>query len=94
VRLWGSDFGMQEISTGSESMITSIAFGPSHTFITSSGDGTIRLYDRRVDKNSPVVATLSGHSCWVQNVRWQAGGHNLIMSARYTYHYSIGLNDC
>ena len=74
----------QEILTGSESMVTSldILSGQNQMFLASFGDGCIRLYDRRVDKVSPVVMTWKGHKAWVQRVRWQAGGENAIVSAR------------
>jgi len=56
--------------------------GQNHTFIGACGDGTMRLYDRRMGGKSAVVLEMNGHSCWVQNVRWQSEGRNEIMSAR------------
>jgi len=83
IALWNAhtELSEQMINTGSDSMITSIALGSNHTFVASSGDGSLRVYDRRINKNSPLVATFNGHSCWVQSVRWQAFGSGAIMSA-------------
>lgn len=62
-------------------MITSIALAPNHTFVAACGDGTMRLYDRRLDRRNAVTTQIGGHSCWVQSVRWQAYGENQLMSA-------------
>ena len=75
----------KEIHTGSESVVTSIAILPSHSqlFIASFGDGTMRLYDRRLDKLDPVSRTYNDHDCWVLGVRAQIGAEGDILSARY-----------
>jgi len=73
----------REISTGSDSMITSFALRPANaqTFVAAFGDGTMRLYDKRVDRSSPIVKTYNDHGAWIQNVRWLPYGESEIMSA-------------
>ena len=64
--------------------MTSLAFDPDNPqlFVAGFGDGTIQLFDRRLDEEESVVKTYREHSAWVQGVRWQVGAAKDLVSAR------------
>jgi regulator-associated protein of mTOR len=75
---------LQEISTQSESPLTSLATDPENNmmFIAGFGDGNIKLFDRRLEEGDSVVRVWREHSSWVQGVRWQKGASKDLLSAR------------
>ena len=40
------------------------------TFVASFVDGTVKVFDRRLDEENVVVQFYGEHQSWVQNVRW------------------------
>lgn len=77
-------FLFQEFSTQSESPVTSIVSDPDapSIFAMSFGDGTIQLYDKRLDDKDAVMSAWKAHDSWVHGVRWQRGGTKDFVSAR------------
>lgn len=75
---------VEEIATQSESPVTSIASDPesTSTFIASFGDGSIKLFDRRLDEEESVVRVFREHSTWIRGARWQRGASKDLVSAR------------
>ena len=41
-----------------------------NTFLTSFADGSVKLFDRRMDEENAVVRAYHDHASWVQNVKW------------------------
>lgn len=75
---------IQELETQSNSPVTSICSDPdSSVFMAGFGDGTVKVFDRRLNEDDAITRVFRGHTSWVQNVRWQKGIHRDIMSARY-----------
>ncbi|KAI5124927.1 hypothetical protein M0805_007354 [Coniferiporia weirii] len=87
IRLWDAHrevaTSCQEISTQSESPVTSLSTDPNSPslFFASFGDGSIQLFDKRVDEEDAVVRSYREHSTWVQGVRWQKGAARDFVSA-------------
>ncbi|XP_033100643.1 regulatory-associated protein of mTOR-like [Anneissia japonica] len=85
IRVWDTqrEIKLQDIPTGADSCITSLAcdsVGRS-LLIAGCGDGSVRLYDRRLTPLDSRVLTLREHSSWVVNVHLQKGGEGKIISA-------------
>ncbi|EJD01108.1 uncharacterized protein FOMMEDRAFT_21560 [Fomitiporia mediterranea MF3/22] len=85
IRLWDAnrEIASLEFLTQSESPVTSIASDPncSSMFAASFADGSIQVYDKRLDEEDAVVRSYSGHSAWVQGIRWQKGAARDFLSA-------------
>lgn len=62
----------QDLDTNSDSPVTAIASdqGSSTTFVASFADGTVKVFDRRLDEEDAIVRSYGEHRSWVQNVRW------------------------
>lgn len=60
------------MDTNSDSPVTAIASdqGSSTTFVASFADGTVKVFDRRLDEEDAIVRSYGEHQSWVQNVRW------------------------
>ncbi|RDD45269.1 Regulatory-associated protein of mTOR [Trichoplax sp. H2] len=74
---------VQEIPTGAGSCVTSISSGVadrSSLLVVGCGDGSVRLFDRRLPANESRVKTLFEHKAWVVKVHRQSGGNGNIIS--------------
>ncbi|XP_022092317.1 regulatory-associated protein of mTOR-like isoform X1 [Acanthaster planci] len=86
IRVWDTqrELKLQDIPTGADSCVTSLAcdsVGRS-LLIAGCGDGSVRLYDRRLAPTESRVMTLREHNSWVVNVHLQKGaGDGKIISA-------------
>ncbi|XP_071509091.1 regulatory-associated protein of mTOR-like [Diadema antillarum] len=86
IRVWDTqrELKLQDIPTGADSCVTSLAcdsVGRS-LLIAGCGDGSVRLYDRRIAPSECRVMTLREHNSWVANVHIQKGaGDGKIISA-------------
>lgn len=45
--------------------------GVSTNFLASFADGSIKMYDRRLDDDEAVVRSFAPHNAWVQNIKWR-----------------------
>ncbi|XP_070581195.1 regulatory-associated protein of mTOR-like isoform X2 [Ptychodera flava] len=85
IRVWDTqrEVRLQDIPTGADSCVTSLAcdsVGRS-LLIAGCGDGSVRLYDRRLAPQECRVMTLREHQGWVAKVHLQKGGDGNIISA-------------
>nr|KAG5714826.1 hypothetical protein BaRGS_000314 [Batillaria attramentaria] len=85
IRLWDlqTETRKQDIPTGADSCVTSLASDTSgrSLLIAGCGDGTVRLFDRRLAPTECRVMTLREHSSWVVKVHLQRGAEGKIVSA-------------
>ncbi|CAH3037121.1 unnamed protein product [Porites lobata] len=84
IRVWDTqrEMRMQDIPTGADSCVTSLAcdsVGRS-LLIAGCGDGSVRLFDRRLPPSDSRVMALREHAGWVTNVFLQRGGDCNIIS--------------
>ena len=79
---------IQEISTGSESMVTNLAFAPTRRdmFVASFGDGEVMAYDTRLGKKA-CMQSYRAHRGWVKKACWKPGGEYELISAWYVMFY-------
>jgi len=74
IRVWDAHTENQilDLDTNSDSPVTAIASdqGSSTTFVASFADGTVKVFDRRLDEEDAIVRSYGDHRSWVQNVRW------------------------
>ncbi|XP_074648053.1 regulatory-associated protein of mTOR-like isoform X2 [Tubulanus polymorphus] len=85
IRVWDvqKELKVQDIPTGADSCVTSLtcdSFGQS-LMIAGCGDGSVRLYDRRLSSAECRVMTLREHSGWVVKVHLQKSSVGKIISA-------------
>ncbi|CAG2228666.1 RAPTOR [Mytilus edulis] len=87
IRVWDSvtELKLQDIPTGADSCVTSLASDSDgrSLVIAGCGDGTVRLFDRRLAPTECRVMTLREHPRWVVKVHLQKGAEGKIVSARY-----------
>ncbi|XP_048764254.2 regulatory-associated protein of mTOR-like isoform X2 [Ostrea edulis] len=85
IRIWDSqrETKVQDIPTGAESCVTSLASDSCgrSLLIAGCGDGTVRLFDRRLAQSECRVMTLREHNRWVVKVHLQKGSEGNIVSA-------------
>jgi regulator-associated protein of mTOR len=69
---------------GSESPVTAICSDhiSNRTFIASFADGTVKVFDRRLEEKDAIVRSYSEHGNSVQNVRWHPRYRSRFLSAR------------
>ncbi|OWF51799.1 regulatory-associated protein of mTOR-like isoform X1 [Mizuhopecten yessoensis] len=84
IKIWDSrsEMKLQDIPTGADSCVTSLAsdsVGRS-LLIAGCGDGTVRLFDRRLGPTECRVMTLREHNHRVLNVHLQKGSEGKIVS--------------
>lgn len=84
IRVWDTqrEMRMQDIPTGADSCVTSLAcdsVGRS-LLIAGCGDGSVRLFDRRLPPSDSRVMALREHAGWVTSVFLQKGGEGNIIS--------------
>ncbi|KAL6307817.1 hypothetical protein BKA93DRAFT_767971 [Sparassis latifolia] len=74
VRVWDAHTESQvvDLDTNSDSPVTALVcdVGSSHTFLASFADGTVKVYDRRLEEEDAVVRSYNEHTSWVQNIKW------------------------
>ncbi|TBU58181.1 hypothetical protein BD310DRAFT_879568 [Dichomitus squalens] len=74
IRVWDAHTESQvmDLDTNAESPITALVSdsGSSSTFLASFADGTVKLFDRRLEEDDAVVRSYHQHTSWVQNVKW------------------------
>uniref|UniRef100_A0A2C9JG35 Raptor N-terminal CASPase-like domain-containing protein n=1 Tax=Biomphalaria glabrata TaxID=6526 RepID=A0A2C9JG35_BIOGL len=85
IRLWDmqKETKICDISTGADSCVTSLASDPlgKSLLIAGCGDGSVRLFDRRLNPAECRVMTLKEHNSWVLKVHLQRGSEGKIVSA-------------
>lgn len=84
IRVWDTqrEMRMQDIPTGADSCVTSLScdsVGRS-LLIAGCGDGSVRLYDRRLPPSDSRVMALREHTGWVVSVFMQKSGEGNIVS--------------
>lgn len=74
----------QDIPTGAESCVTSIVSDSvgRTLLVVGCGDGSVRLFDRRLSPNDSRVMTMREHQSWVVNVVLEKNTSESIISAR------------
>lgn len=79
----------QDLDTNSDSPVTAIASdqGSSTTFVASFADGTVKVFDRRLDEEDAIVRSYGEHQSWVQNVRWHPHLGAQFLSGRLVIEY-------
>ncbi|XP_072882388.1 regulatory-associated protein of mTOR [Hemitrygon akajei] len=68
IRIWDTDREMkvQDIPTGADSCVTSLSCDSNRSLIVGGlGDGSVRIFDRRMAPNECRVMTYREHSAWV-----------------------------
>ncbi|KAM4034619.1 regulatory-associated protein of mTOR [Anomaloglossus baeobatrachus] len=85
IRIWDTDREMkvQDIPTGADSCVTSLSCDSHRSLIVAGlGDGTVRIFDRRMSQNDCRVMTYREHTSWVvkTHIETQAQGHILSVS--------------
>ncbi|XP_070187994.1 regulatory-associated protein of mTOR-like isoform X2 [Littorina saxatilis] len=85
ILLWDlqSEARKQEIPTGADSCVTSLISDTSgrSLLVAGCGDGTVRLFDRRLSPTECRVMTLREHASVVTKVHLQRGSEGKIISA-------------
>nr|XP_036852885.1 regulatory-associated protein of mTOR [Manis javanica] len=83
VRIWDTDREMkvQDIPTGADSCVTSLSCDSHRSLIVAGlGDGSIRVYDRRMALSECRVMTYREHTAWVVKAYLQKHPEGHIMS--------------
>ncbi|XP_078427295.1 regulatory-associated protein of mTOR isoform X2 [Cetorhinus maximus] len=68
IRIWDTDreLKIQDIPTGADSCVTSLSCDSDRSLIVGGlGDGSVRIYDRRMAPNECRVMTYREHTAWV-----------------------------
>uniref|UniRef100_A0A4W2FV34 Regulatory associated protein of MTOR complex 1 n=1 Tax=Bos indicus x Bos taurus TaxID=30522 RepID=A0A4W2FV34_BOBOX len=83
IRIWDTDREMkvQDIPTGADSCVTSLSCDSHRSLIVAGlGDGSIRVYDRRMALSECRVMTYREHTAWVVKAYLQKHPEGHIMS--------------
>ncbi|XP_034746943.1 regulatory-associated protein of mTOR isoform X1 [Etheostoma cragini] len=85
VRIWDTDREMkvQDIPTGADSCVTSLSCDSQRSLIVAGlGDGSVRVFDRRMGPNECRVMTYREHGAWVVKAHLQkeTDGHIISVS--------------
>ncbi|XP_060620287.1 regulatory-associated protein of mTOR isoform X3 [Anolis sagrei] len=83
IRIWDTDREMkvQDIPTGADSCVTSLSCDSHRSLIVAGlGDGSIRVYDRRMALSECRVMTYREHTAWVVKAYLQKHPEGNIMS--------------
>jgi len=80
-----ADRDLQDLDTHSESPVTSICSDnlSNQTFIASFADGTVKIFDRRLEEEDAIVRSYSEHTSCIQNAKWHPQYLGRFFSARY-----------
>ncbi|XP_044941669.1 regulatory-associated protein of mTOR isoform X2 [Mustela putorius furo] len=96
VRIWDTDREMkvQDIPTGADSCVTSLSCDSHRSLIVAGlGDGSIRVYDRRMALSECRVMTYREHTAWVVKAYLQKHPEGHIMSvSREGWHFRAVIN--
>lgn len=57
----------------------------SSNLLAAFGDGTIKLFDRRLDEENAAIGKYAEHTSWIQNVRWHPHKPYMFLSARFVF---------
>ncbi|KAM9483647.1 regulatory-associated protein of mTOR isoform 1-T1 [Clarias gariepinus] len=85
IRIWDTEREMkvQDIPTGADSCVTSVSCDPQRSLVLAGlGDGSVRVYDRRMAPNDCRVMTYREHGAWVVKAHLQreTDGHIISVS--------------
>ncbi|XP_036427273.1 regulatory-associated protein of mTOR isoform X7 [Colossoma macropomum] len=85
IRIWDTEREMkvQDIPTGADSCVTSLSCDPQRSLVVAGlGDGSVRVYDRRMAPNECRVMTYREHGAWVVKAHLQreTDGHIISVS--------------
>ncbi|XP_047669458.1 regulatory-associated protein of mTOR isoform X1 [Tachysurus fulvidraco] len=85
IRIWDTEREMkvQDIPTGADSCVTSVSCDPQRSLVVAGlGDGSVRVYDRRMAPNECRVMTYREHGAWVvkANLQRETDGHIISVS--------------
>ncbi|KAM9857171.1 regulatory-associated protein of mTOR isoform 2-T2 [Aulostomus maculatus] len=85
IRIWDTDREMkvQDIPTGADSCVTSLSCDSQRSLIAAGlGDGSVRVFDRRMGPNECRVMTYREHGAWVVKAHLQkeTDGHIISVS--------------
>ena len=74
----------QDLETNSDAPMTSMVsdYGSASTFVAGFADGTVRVFDRRLEEEDAIVRLYDAHGSWVQNVRWHPNLGAQILTSR------------
>ncbi|XP_073974210.1 regulatory associated protein of MTOR complex 1 isoform X2 [Rhodnius prolixus] len=83
LRIWDAETELllQDIPTDADSCVTCISLDPARggaMMCIGCGDGTVRLFDRRLKPPDTRVATFREHSSWIVNAQLGIGGNSII----------------
>ncbi|CAB3987511.1 regulatory-associated of mTOR-like [Paramuricea clavata] len=85
IRVWDTqrEIKLQDIPTGAESCVTSLVsdYVGRSLLVVGCGDGSVRLFDRRLPPNDSRVMTMREHQSWVVNVVLERSTSESIISA-------------
>ncbi|KAF8782229.1 regulatory-associated protein of mTOR-like isoform X2 [Argiope bruennichi] len=75
IRIWDSEKEMkvQDLPTGADSCVTCLTSSPDYASLIAAGcgDGTVRIYDRRMAQSDCCLHIFQEHSGWVVNIMLQ-----------------------
>nr|XP_061791704.1 regulatory-associated protein of mTOR isoform X2 [Nerophis lumbriciformis] len=85
IRIWDTDREMkvQDIPTGADSCVTSLSCDSQRSLIVAGlGDGSVRVFDRRMGPNECRIMTYREHGAWVVKAHLQkeTDGHIISVS--------------
>ncbi|XP_020795488.1 regulatory-associated protein of mTOR isoform X6 [Boleophthalmus pectinirostris] len=85
IRIWDTDREMkvQDIPTGADSCVTSLSCDSQRSLVVAGlGDGSVRVFDRRMGPNECRVMTYREHGAWVVKAHLQkeTDGHIISVS--------------
>ncbi|XP_050967823.1 regulatory-associated protein of mTOR isoform X2 [Labeo rohita] len=83
IRIWDTEREMkvQDIPTGADSCVTSLSCDPQRSLVAAGlGDGSVRVYDRRMGPNECRVMTYREHGAWVVKAHLQKETEGHIIS--------------
>uniref|UniRef100_A0A672MQU0 Regulatory-associated protein of mTOR n=1 Tax=Sinocyclocheilus grahami TaxID=75366 RepID=A0A672MQU0_SINGR len=83
IRIWDTEREMkvQDIPTGADSCVTSLSCDPQRSLVAAGlGDGSVRVYDRRMGPNECRVMTYREHGAWVVKAHLQKEPEGHIIS--------------
>ncbi|XP_077965063.1 regulatory-associated protein of mTOR isoform X2 [Gasterosteus aculeatus] len=83
IRIWDTDREMkvQDIPTGADSCVTSLSCDSQRSLIVAGlGDGSVRVFDRRMGPNECRVMTYREHGAWVVKAHLQKETEGHIIS--------------
>ncbi|XP_064478039.1 regulatory-associated protein of mTOR-like [Ornithodoros turicata] len=81
IRIWDTEQERKilDMPTGTDSPITSLSTDHEGSLLVAGcGDGTVRVYDRRLPPSDCRIMTLRGHSSWVVNVHLEVRDRRII----------------